>query len=370
MQRAPNDPARTQPAWAALPLRLVIGWMFLSAFHRRVVLAPDKLVADSASYVGLKFNQFMPGAIFGVDGMIAALLDHPSALHTFMWAFTILEGLIGLLLIAGLFTRLSALGALLLSAGILLGAGWLGPTCLDEWQIGATGLATGSALMLMGGGPLSLDGLFAARFPTLFRRPWLRVAADPAPRVAPRAALSLAAASVLITLGTNQIFHGGLWGTLRNDSVRPEVVVSAPELLASGSLRARVERPKGPETYGAFIVEARVRDALGALVQRYDARALAALSTSAIENRWLVAVHTGPHGLIIPLGSRAQLSLPSPGDLRGPGPFTLELVDVSGAVFRSDGTFDAPRIARRPKRAGCKLPTSEDAAASCTCQDC
>lgn len=64
----------------------------------------------------------------------------------------------GLALIFGLLTRLAALGVLLLSGGILMGSGWLGPTCLDEWQIGAMGIAVGATLMLTGAGRASLGG--------------------------------------------------------------------------------------------------------------------------------------------------------------------------------------------------------------------
>jgi thiosulfate dehydrogenase [quinone] large subunit len=43
----------------------------------------------------------------------------------------------------GLFTRPASLGVSSLALGILLGAGWLGTTCLDEWQIGVLGVAAG-----------------------------------------------------------------------------------------------------------------------------------------------------------------------------------------------------------------------------------
>jgi len=96
-----------------LPVRLVTGWMFFSAFHRRVVLDAEKLIPGAPGYVGEKFNQFMPGSILGVDHMIAALLDRPAALHAFLWSFTIIEAAVGLALIVGLGTRLAAMGTLM-----------------------------------------------------------------------------------------------------------------------------------------------------------------------------------------------------------------------------------------------------------------
>jgi uncharacterized membrane protein YphA (DoxX/SURF4 family) len=312
------------------PLRVVTGWMFLSAFHRRVLLDADKLVFDAPGYVGLKFNQFMPGAILGVDSMIAALLDNPSALHAFLWTFTIIEGLVGLALMLGLGTRLAALGMTLLSAGILFGAGWLGPTCLDEWQIGAMGIASGMVLLLGGAGGYSLDAWLRERRPGLFERRWIRWAADPVAAPSPKLAAGLTVIALLITLGTNQVFHSGLWGPLHNDSVRPKVVVHEATMLADGELELELERPAGPETYGAFIVAVRVLDEHDAIVRSYDEAALAAITEDRIENRWLVRVRPGPHGLVVPLGARAIVQLAAMEPALGVGAHRVELEDVSG----------------------------------------
>ncbi len=64
--------------------------------------------------------------------MLEYLLLHRDFLYMFMLAFSIIEALVGLALLFGLGTRLAGLGAALLSWGILMGAGWLGTTCLDE----------------------------------------------------------------------------------------------------------------------------------------------------------------------------------------------------------------------------------------------
>ena len=78
-----------------------------------------------------------------------------------MAAFTIIECLVGLMLMLGLLTRLAAVGVFSLALGILLGSGWLGTTCLDEWQIGILGMCAGLLLFLTGGGSCSLDGRLA-----------------------------------------------------------------------------------------------------------------------------------------------------------------------------------------------------------------
>lgn len=324
-----------RPSVAMVAIRVVVGWMFFSAFHRRVVLAPQKLDPDVAGYVGEKFNTFMPGAILGVGDMIAFLLDHPSLLLGFLWVFTIIEALVGLALIFGVATRLAAFGTLALSAGILFGAGWLGPTCLDEWQIGAMGIAGGATLMLGGAGPFSVDAWLARTRPALFERRAIALAADPAP--APPRALGAAFAigAFLVTLATNQIFHGGVFGTLHNDSVTPRVDVIAVESGEADELVITLERPVGPETYGAFIVAARVFDSEGTLVHEIDGKALSELPVEAISNRWLVEVKPGAHGLVVPLGARATVRLDVAGELPE-GPYRVELEDVSGLVFSSE----------------------------------
>jgi len=326
-------PKSLQPSFVLLPIRLVTGWMFFSAFHRRVLLDAEKLVPGAPGYVGEKFNQFMPGSILGVDQLIAALLDRPAALHAFLWAFTIIEALVGLALIVGLGARLAALGTLMLSAGILFGSGWLGPTCLDEWQIGALGIAGGATVILGGAGAFSLDAWLVRARPGLFERRWLRWMADPRPSPSRITVGALTGFAVVVTLATNQIFYGGLWGTLHNDSVRPRVDVLDARLSVDGEMVLTLERPVGPETYGAFVVDLRVFDAEGGLVRHYDSAALAALPPAQISNRWLVQVRSGPHGLVVPLGGRATVTLSTTGDEPAlpPGTYRIELEDVSGA---------------------------------------
>ncbi|MCH5720365.1 TQO small subunit DoxD [Niabella hibiscisoli] len=122
-----------------LALRWVIGWTYFSAFWRRLILE-NKLIPGEAGYIGEKFNHFLPNAL-GIKPIIEYLVSHPDSLYISMIAFTIIEAVVGLLMILGLFTRLMSIGVMLLALGILLGSGWLGTTCLDEWQIGVLGIA-------------------------------------------------------------------------------------------------------------------------------------------------------------------------------------------------------------------------------------
>lgn len=114
--------------WAGLftlSIRLVIGWTYFSAFWRRLVLE-NKLDPEQAGYIGEKFNHFLPNAL-GIESLIEFLVTNPDHLWYSMVAFTIIEGIVGLLLIFGLFTRLMSIGVFLLAMGILLGSAGLQP---------------------------------------------------------------------------------------------------------------------------------------------------------------------------------------------------------------------------------------------------
>ena len=140
-----------------LALRLVVGWTYFSAFWRRLILE-NKLNPDVSGYIGEKFNHFLPNAL-GIKPMIEYLVSNPDTLWWAMVIFTIIEGVVGLLYMLGFFTRLMSIGVFSLAFGILLGSGWLGTTCLDEWQIGILGVSAGFTIFLSGGGKYSLDYL-------------------------------------------------------------------------------------------------------------------------------------------------------------------------------------------------------------------
>jgi thiosulfate dehydrogenase [quinone] large subunit len=148
LKLCPQKPARTQ---SPKP----IGWTYFSAFWRRVALE-NKLDPETAGYIGEKFNAFLPNAL-GIKPIIKYLVENPDALWINMVIFTIVEGIVGLAIMFGLFTRIMSIGVFGLAMGILLGSGWIGTTCLDEWQIGILGIATGFVLFLTGSGKYSLD---------------------------------------------------------------------------------------------------------------------------------------------------------------------------------------------------------------------
>ena len=336
----------SDPWWLAgllfTPLRWLMGWFFFSALWRRLVLE-YKLDPGGPGYVGEKINHFLPHALL-IGPMIAKMLDHPPLLLLNLWFFTLVEGLAGIALLLGVATRLAGLALACLAFGILLGSGWLGTTCLDEWQIGCLGVVSGLLIILAGGGPLSVDAWLARRLPNLASGrifPLLTSGSLPLARPAVRG-LALAAGIVCLalTLWTNQVFHGGVWGPLHNKSVKPHCLVTEAALSPDGRLSFDVYRDEGVDTYGAFIVEVDLVNSAGAAVYRWDSAALAAVAPGDIRNRWLVKVKPVHYGLEVPLGGKAQVRLSLPAGVRPESRLAVVLHDVSGAKWSGPVTAE------------------------------
>ena len=202
-----------------LSLRLIVGWTYFSAFWRRLVLE-NKLIPDATGYIGEKFNHFLPNSI-GIKPIIEYLVSTPDLLWWAMVIFTLVEGIVGLLYMLGFFTRLMSIGVFSLAFGILLGSGWLGTTCLDEWQIGILGVSAGFTIFLSGGGKYSLDYLL---LPKLSKNKWLVwLTSGELPlsiKQFSKVAISGAVLLFILTLYTNQVFHNGIWGPLHNKSIQ------------------------------------------------------------------------------------------------------------------------------------------------------
>lgn len=334
--------------WAGLlltPVRWVTGFMFLSAFLRRVVQTPIKMDPNSAEYVGRKFADFLPHAI-GIQPLLQFLLHHPTQLHAFVVFFTYTEALVGLALILGLLTRLAGFGSAALSFGILLGSGWLGSTCVDEWQIGSILIATGLAIALAGSGPYSIDNWLLRSKPGLREKGWFRwLFSGPITPEDGRKLVSLSLVASIaafgVTLWSYQVLHNGLWGKLHNDSKKPNLQIQAKAVQPDGTIKLNMYRDNGPDTYGSFVVEVKVNDGNGKLVEDLKAGDLAKVQPQAIENHLpLKKVTTGPYGLTVPLAADATVTLsPStPASLQSGEPVTVTVFDVSGAKWTAKAT--------------------------------
>jgi uncharacterized membrane protein YphA (DoxX/SURF4 family) len=313
-----------------LALRLVVGWTYFSAFWRRLILE-NKLIPEEAGYIGEKFNHFLPNSL-GLKPVIEYLVTHPDALWINMVAFTIIEGIVGLAMILGLFTRLMSIGIFLLALGILLASGWIGTTCLDEWQIGILGLAAGFSLFLTGSSYWSLDAYLLEKKYPFTQTKWFRfLGSGPLQLNAYKGILLTIVVFIFgLTLYTNQYFHGGVFGTLHNKSVKPKLEISQLK-VDQKELSFQVYRVEGADVYGSFLIGISLQDATGKKLLDYQGSDLAKLPLSFIHNNYVAKVKPGAHSLIIPLGAKATIQIPLdtlPKTQKGS--YTLTLTDISG----------------------------------------
>lgn len=317
----------------ALSLRLVVGWTYFSAFWRRLIIA-NKLNPEEAGYIGEKFNHFLPNAL-GIDGIIEYLVSNPEVLWWAMAAFTIIEGIVGLFIMLGMFTRVMSFGVFSLAMGILLGSGWIGTTCLDEWQIGVLGVASGFMLFFTGSGYYSMDKYFMDKKFKFTQTKWFSYVGSgvlPIKNIK-KIVLTGALGILLLTLYTNQHFHGGVFGTLHNKSVKPKIEISNAS-IQQNQLKFEIYRVEGADVYGSFLIGIQLLDEAGNIVLEKDGEDLSQYPLTHIENHYVAKVKPGAHSLIIPLGAKADMTidLQNVAELSG-STYTLKLIDISGAEW-------------------------------------
>ena len=311
-----------------LSLRWVLGWTYFSAFWRRLVL-DNKLIPDEAGYIGEKFNHFLPNAL-GIKPIIEYLVTHPDSLQTSMIVFTIVEAIVGLFIILGLFTRLMSIGVFCLAMGILLGSGWLGTTCLDEWQIGVLGVAGGFTLFLSGSSAFSLDQYLINKNYLFTTKKWFSFLGSGMLPVKHLQWVVLTISVVIfgLTLYTNQYFHGGVFGSLHNKSVKPKVEISNIHYNDS-QLTFQVFRVEGADVYGSFLIGISILDENGQVVKHIDQNELARFATDNIHNYYVAKIKPGAHSLILPLGAKADLTVELE-SIQLMEDYSLKLTDISG----------------------------------------
>ena len=322
-----------------LSLRLIVGWTYFSAFWRRLVLE-NKLIPDATGYIGEKFNHFLPNSI-GIKPIIEYLVSTPDLLWWAMVIFTLVEGIVGLLYMLGFFTRLMSIGVFSLAFGILLGSGWLGTTCLDEWQIGILGVSAGFTIFLSGGGKYSLDYLL---LPKLSKNKWLVwLTSGELPlsiKQFSKVAISGAVLLFILTLYTNQVFHNGIWGPLHNKSVKPELKISNAK-IQEDILTFKVYRIEGADVYGSFLIGITLKDENGKTILQKNGEELARFPLTRIKNDYVAKVAPGKHSLIIPFGSKATLTIRCDVFMDLPkSDYELILTDISGITWKEKITVN------------------------------
>ncbi len=265
------------------------------------------------------------------------MVENPDVLWLNMLIFTIIEGIVGLFIMFGLFTRIMSIGVFGLAMGILLGAGWIGTTCLDEWQIGVLGIAAGFLLFLTGSGKYSLDNYLMNRNFSFTKKTWFAwMGSGIIPIKETIFARVVLIGSLFIfgmTLMSNQVFHGGLWGTLHNKSVKPKLEISEGR-INNNTLSFDVYRTEGVDVYGSWVIKIELFDAQNNKILNYSQEDLALLHSNAISNYYVAKIKPGKHSLIVPLGAKARMNLQNDMLSNLPsGGYILKITDISGAFW-------------------------------------
>ena len=319
----------------ALALRLVVGWTYFSAFWRRTILV-DKLDPEVIGYIGKKFNAFLPNAL-GIKPIIQYLVENPDILWINMIIFTIIEGIVGLFIMFGLLTRIMSIGVFGLAMGILLGSGWIGTTCLDEWQIGVLGIASGFVLFLTGSGKYSLDNYLIKNNFAITKKKWFSwLGSGILPikeNIFSKVVLIGSLLIIGMTLMTNQIFHGGIWGTLHNKSVKPKLEITKGEII-NNKLSFDMFRTEGVDVYGSWVIGIKLYDNKNNLIIEYTQEDLATMNKKSISNYYVAKIKPGKHSLIVPLGAKARLNIENEAlSSLSKGTYTLKITDISGTYW-------------------------------------
>ncbi len=301
------------------------------------MLASGKLDPNSPLWVGHKFNSFLPHAsnILWIHDFVRYLVLHPELLASFLWVFTIIEFLTGVGIALGLLSRLSAIGGALLPLGMLLGAGWQGATCLDEWQIGSTGVAMGLTLFFTGSGVLSLDSLLMKKYPDLRKSAWFKwFGSGELFENTAFTKLSVIGAifALFVTMGTNQYFQGGVWGKLHNFGKVLNVKIINPH-IENQNLVFTAYRISGSSAAMMWIPRIDlVKD--DKIIYTWDQKAITSLSSSSVKNIYINKAKINRYALGMRLGAKAIITLPLPQNLNLiHGTYTIMLHEIGGQKF-------------------------------------
>jgi thiosulfate dehydrogenase (quinone) len=328
-------------AIAMLSVRIIQGFIYWGGGSRRFIYAPSKLDPAAPSWMANKLQTAMPGALLGLDRVIAFLLHHFWLLYAGIIGFSAVELIAGFALMAGFMTRLAALASVGLSIALMLLFGWQGGTCVDEWTMASCNLAMGATLMLAGSAAYSLDNALLRRNPALARSAWFRWCGGSLKLpLGDASALRLALAVLVLVL----VFDVSLYNYYRGSVLTPyhggpvspaahHFTLSDAAALNDGAVRFAVYLDGGTPAVPAHIMKAETLSADGTIVATWDAAALSALPQTAINNDFPYnTFRAGAFGLEAGMGARATITLPAQPNA-GKRAEALRITDVNGRTF-------------------------------------
>ncbi len=336
-----------QRAWrtaalALLSVRFIQGFIYWGGGSRRFIYAPSKLNPEAPTWMANKFQTAMPGALFGTDHIISYMLQHFWLLYAGVILFSAAELIVGVMLMAGVFTRAAALVSMGFSVLLMAMFGWQGATCIDEWTMAAANLAMGATLLLGGSGAYSIDNVLIRRNPSRAEGRWFRWTSGSLPLPIKDIAFRNLALAVLgfvlvFDIGTYSYYRGSVVTPFHGGPVSPtkhHLTLGKAGLLPDGSVRFHVYLDGGTPEAPVHVVAADLLDANNRSVAHYDAAALSALPKTAFANDYAYnKFASGPYGIRAAMGAAATVTLPSPASGAAGQARSIRLTDVDGRTF-------------------------------------
>jgi thiosulfate dehydrogenase [quinone] large subunit len=331
-------------AISLMSVRVIQGFIYWGGGSRRFIYAPGKLNPHAAHWMANKFQTAMPGALLGMDHVISFMLHHFYLLYGGVILFSAAELIVGLMLMAGLFTRAAALASMGFSVLLMLMFGWQGATCIDEWTMAACNLAMGATLMLGGSGAWSLDNVLLRNKPQRADSGWFKWASGS--RALPLSdtgfrnlALAVLTFVVVFNVGTYSYYRGSVVTPFHSGPISPtahHLTLARAAVLADGSVRFHVALDAGTAEAPVHVVAAELLDANRAPLAQWNADALSKMPKTAFNNDYAYnKFGPGPFGLRAAMGAASTVTLPAPTVHTGAtvSARTLQLTDVDGRVF-------------------------------------
>ncbi len=329
-------------AIAMLSVRCIQGFIYWGGGSRRFIYGPAKLDPTQPTWMANKFQTAMPGALLGMDHVIAYMLQHFWLLYAGVILFSAAELIVGVALMAGLMTRLAALASMVFSVVLMLMFGWQGATCIDEWTMAAANLAMGATLLLAGSGAWSLDNVLLRRAPALAGRGWFRWACGSLPLPIGDAAfralgLAVLALVLAFNVGTYSYYRGSVIGPFHGGPVSPtkhHLTLGDAALLPDGGVRFHVYLDGGTPEAPVHVMRADLLDTSGQPVATWSTEALSKLPAAAFHNDFAYnRFKSGAYGLVAGMGAAATITLPPSAGGQPPAASVLRLTDVDGRSF-------------------------------------
>lgn len=324
-------------ATALIAIRFVQGWIYWGGGSRRFIYAPQKLDPHAGHWMAYKFQTAMPGALLGTGHIISFMLQHFNLLYAQLVIFSAVELLDGAMLMTGLFTRLAALISVLLAFVLMLLFGWQGATCIDEWTIAASSFAMGVTLFLAGSGSYSLDQVLLRKNPSLSDKKWYRWLSGSFPlplsdQAFSKLALAFTGITIVFVVSTYSYYRGSVFTPFHGGPVSPanhHVSLSNAFLSTDGSVRVHLYVDAGTPADPMHIIDARLLNKSGHVVEQWDGNTLKSLSRNQFKNDYAYqkVLPSKTYGFQGGVGSKATVFLTG-----------QHTVPVSGKIYRLEFT--------------------------------